>query len=142
MADYEDRLALARRVVRHPRIRVSDLERGLGTRYTADTVAALGRRFSGTRFVWLIGADNLAQLPRWRRWTRIFHIVPIAIFDRPTYSLRALAGSAAQRFGAHRLPARAAKTIVEARPPAWVFLHTRLNPVSATTIRKRRRGAG
>jgi nicotinate-nucleotide adenylyltransferase len=140
MAAYEERLIEAERLVRHPLIRVSDIERRLGTLYTADTVAALRRRFSGTRFVWLIGADNLAQLPAWHRWQQIFHAVPIAVFDRPTYSFRALAGSAARCFGAGRLPARAAKTIAGARPPAWVFLHTRLDPASATAVRACRRG--
>lgn len=135
MAGYAERLAWAARVAHHPRLWVSDIEGELGTRYTADTLASLGRRFQHTRFVWLIGADNLGEMPAWRRWTRIFHTVPIAVFDRPTYCFKALAGKAARRFERWRLPAPAAKGLAEAVPPAWVFLHTRLNPASATAIR-------
>ena len=75
------------------RIRVTDLENRLGgSHYTADTLRALRRRFPRLRFVWLMGGDNLVQIPRWERWTEIFRTVPIAVFDRPSYSLKALAG--------------------------------------------------
>ena len=84
MAPFDKRLAGAKRLARDPRIRVLDLERRLGTRYTVDTVAALRRLFPKIRFVWLMGADNLAQIRHWQRWTRIFAALPIAVFARPT----------------------------------------------------------
>ncbi|MBV9833149.1 MAG: nicotinate-nicotinamide nucleotide adenylyltransferase, partial [Alphaproteobacteria bacterium] len=66
MASLADRMEGARSVTAtHPRLRVTDLERKLGTRYTIDTVRALRRRHPHARFVWLMGADNLRQLPRW-----------------------------------------------------------------------------
>jgi len=138
MGTLEERLAEARRVARHPRIRVTDLECGLGTRYTADTIEQLRRRFPRTRFVWLMGADNLRQIPRWRRWERIFHAVPIAVFSRPTYSLSALGGMAAQRFARHRVPDLRARGLADAKPPAWTFLRNPLHPASATAIRRAR----
>jgi ribosome silencing factor RsfS/YbeB/iojap len=109
----------------------------LGTSYTADTIAALRGRFPHTRFVWLMGGDNLAQLPRWKRWVELMERVPIAVFDRPETSLRALAGKAVQRFARARVPAEAARLLVEMEAPAWTFFHTRLDPRSATEIRKR-----
>lgn len=141
MAGFAARMAQARRAARHPRIRVSDLEARLGTRYTADTLAALRRRFPRHRFVWLMGADNLRQIPAWQHWTRIFTELSIAVFDRPSYSLRALAGKAARRYWHFRLRPRQAKRIAARRPPAWVFLHIPLHPASATAIRARRGGA-
>ena len=83
MAPLAERLAGARRVARHPRIRASALEAALGTRHTVDTVAALRRRWPKARFVWLTGADNLLQMPAWRRWPALFRAVPVAVFDRP-----------------------------------------------------------
>jgi nicotinate (nicotinamide) nucleotide adenylyltransferase/ribosome silencing factor RsfS/YbeB/iojap len=121
----------------HSRIRVSALEASLGTSYTADTVAALRRRFAHTRFVWLMGGDNLAQLPRWKRWVELMESVPVAVFDRPQTSLGALAGQAAQRFGRARVAADAARDLAEMKAPAWAFFHTRLDPRSATEVRKR-----
>ena len=138
MAPLDRRLAAARAVARHPRIRVTDIETALGTRYTADTLAKVTRAFPRTDFVWLMGADNLSQIDRWDRWQQIFHGVAIAVFNRPTYCFRALAGMAARRFAHRRLAASAAGQLAGKTPPAWVFLFTRLNPISASAIRARR----
>jgi nicotinate-nucleotide adenylyltransferase len=135
MAGLAERLDQARRTARHPRIRVGDLESGLATRYTADTVARLGELLPRTRFVWLMGADNLAQIGRWGRWTLIFHSLPVAVCDRPTYSLRAFAGVAAKRFARSRWRERKVGRLAAAEPPAWTFLHGPLHPASATAIR-------
>jgi nicotinate-nucleotide adenylyltransferase len=138
MARFEDRLASAAALAKgHPRIKVSAIEASLATQYTADTIAALHRRFPHTRFVWLMGGDNLAQLPRWKRWVELMERAPIAVFDRPQTALRALAGKAAQRFARARVPAEAARGLAEMKPPAWAFFHTKLDPRSATDIRKR-----
>ena len=139
MAALEERLKSAEAIADHPRLRATAIESALGTRFTADTLAALVRRFPRTDFVWLMGADNLIQLPRWERWTSIFHSVPIAIFARPSYSTNALAGKAAHRFStARRRSLRKAARLASRKPPAWVFMHTRLHPESATSIRARR----
>ena len=135
MAPFARRLAEARRVARHPRIKVTDLEARLGTRYTAATLRQLTRRFPANRFVWLMGADNLAQIDRWRAWQQIFHLVPVAVWARPSYCFRALAAKAARRFAGARLPERAGRLLPATDPPAWVFVHGRLNPLSATAIR-------
>ncbi len=137
MAPLAGRLALARRVAAHPRIVVTDLEARLGTRYTADTLAALTARFPRVRFVWLMGADNLIQLPDWQHWTQIFHTMPIAVFARPAYCLRASGGKAARRFARHRRAERNAGSLADQRPPAWTLFHIPLHPASATALRAR-----
>jgi nicotinate-nucleotide adenylyltransferase len=140
MAPFALRLEQARRVAAgHRRIVVSDLESRLGgSYYTADTLKALRRRFPRWRFVWLMGADNLAQLRHWERWSEIFRTVAIAVFDRPAQCLRALAGLPARRFARNRVPISAARRLAEMKPPAWVFFHSRLDPSSATRIRSER----
>jgi nicotinate (nicotinamide) nucleotide adenylyltransferase/ribosome silencing factor RsfS/YbeB/iojap len=139
MAAFAARLDQARRVATgHNRIRVTDLENRLvGSRYTVDTLKALRHRFPRLRFVWLMGADNLVQIRHWDRWAEIFATVPVAVFDRPSWSLKALAGLAARRFARHRLAAGAARRLAETKPPAWAFFHTQLDPTSATRIRSR-----
>lgn len=141
MAALSKRLGAARRLARHPRVRASALESVLGTRYTADTLAALTTRFPQVRFVWLMGADNLLEVEFWQNWPQIFHRVPVAVFDRPTYASRALAATAAQRFARYRLREGAARQLADRQAPAWVFIHSRLNPLSATGIRARRSAA-
>ena len=135
MAPFAERLAGARAFDDHPGIFVTDIEQRLRTRYTAGTLARLSACFPRTQFVWLMGADNLAQISRWQNWTRIFNLVPIAIFDRAPYSFDALGGKAAHAFARFKLRNRDAGTLVERKPPAWIFFHTRLHPGSATSIR-------
>lgn len=135
MAPFAERLASARAMARHPRVRVTDLESRIGTRFTADTLRALVTRLPGCRFVWLMGADNLAQISSWRDWTKIFHLTPIAVFDRPSYTIKALTALAARRFRRARKREAALKMLAATRTPAWVFVHHRLNPISATQIR-------
>lgn len=135
MAPFVERLASARSMAQHPRIRVTDIEARLGTRFTADTLKALTTRFPACRFVWLMGADNLAQISSWRDWTKIFHLTPIAVFDRPSYTMKALTALAARRFRRARRREAALKMLAATPTPAWVFVHHRLNPISATQIR-------
>ncbi len=135
MAPLAARLRAAQAVAAHPRIRVTDIEIRLGTRYTADTLAKLVERYRDCRFIWLMGADNLVQIDRWKDWQQIFHLLPIAVFDRPTYTYSALAAKAARRFAGYRVRESASKTLVKRPPPAWMFVHHRLNPISATAIR-------
>jgi nicotinate-nucleotide adenylyltransferase len=141
MAAFTERFKNAKETARHPRIRVSDLEARLGTQYTADTLTTLTKRFPRTHFVWIMGADNLRQISRWKNWMSIFRTVPMAVFDRAPYAWGALASPAAQRFHRNRLRARSAAELAVAKPPAWMFFHTPLHPASATAIRAGRRKA-
>jgi len=143
MAPLDRRLASAREVIAgHPGLRATRLESALGTLYTADTLAALTRRFAEVRFVWLMGADNLAQVDRWDRWAAIFHTLPVAVLDRPHYSMSVLSAKAAHRFAGTRLAERRARSLAVQAPPAWVFLHQPRDPRSATQIRARGSGSG
>jgi len=137
MAPLATRVAQAKSVAKaDPRIIVSDAEARLGTRYTVDTLGALRAKHDDCAFVWIIGADNLRQMHRWRGWRTIFRMVPIAVFPRVPYSLRALGGRAARRFDAARIPENRAAKLAELKPPAWVFLRAPAHAESATRIRK------
>lgn len=136
MAELDRRIAAARAVATgEPRVRVTGLESLLGTVYSAQTLRRLLSLLPERRFVWLMGADNLLQIDRWQDWTQIFHLVPVAVFDRPPYSVKALSSKAARRFSTGRLAERRARKLTETPPPAWVFIHGRKNPLSATGIR-------
>lgn len=137
MAPFAERFASAARLS-GPRLRPAAIETALGTRFTADTIAALRRIFPRTQFVWLMGADNLGQIAKWERWQRIFHLVPVAVFARPGYS-KVMAGVAARVFATARRPMGSAKRLAATTPPSWVFFHTRLHPASASEIRARSR---
>lgn len=135
MAPLAERLRSARALADGRRIVATDIERSLGTRYTVDTLAALRRRFPRAHFVWLMGADGLAELPRWRRWREIVHLVPFAVLPRPTYNQAALAGQAAMRLRHARRPAREASLLAAREGPSWIFLPAPQNDISATALR-------
>jgi nicotinate-nucleotide adenylyltransferase len=135
LRDLEARTEAARRVADDPRIDVSCLESVIGTRYTVDTIKYLRRRASGLRFVWIMGADNLAQFHRWQNWQRIATLVPIAVIDRPPQSFRALTAPAAQALARYRLPENEARRLADHRAPAWVFLTGLKMNLSSTGLR-------
>ena len=133
--DLNERREAARKMANDPRIDVSCLESVIGTRYTVDTISYLRRRASGLRFVWIMGADNLAQFHHWQNWRRIASEVPIAVIDRPPQSFRALAAPAAQALARYRLPENQAVRLADQRAPAWVFLTGMKLNLSSTGLR-------
>jgi nicotinate-nucleotide adenylyltransferase len=135
MAKLTDRLASACRMGDGRRIIATAIEHRLGTRYTIDTLRQLRRRFPRARFVWLMGADILRELPRWRGWLKIVRTVPFAVLPRPSYTHPALASRAARRLAFARRPDRAANTLADARPPAWAFVAAPQHTASGTAIR-------
>ncbi len=145
MSPMPDRLASARALLashHEPdrRILATDIEARLGTRYTIDTLHELQTRFPRARFVWLMGADILEQLPQWRRWMELARMTVFAVLPRPTYNHRALAGQAARRLRpcrrlAQTAPALAAPALAPLAAPAWVFLPAAQHSASATAIR-------
>jgi len=135
LRDLNERTAAAHKMANDPRIDVSCLESVIGTRYTVDTISYLRRRASGLRFVWIMGADNLAQFHRWQNWRRIASEVPIAVIDRPPQSFRALAAPAAQALARYRLPENQAGRLADQRAPAWIFLTGMKLNLSSTGLR-------
>ena len=133
-----ERVAQARRMIRDPRIVVTDIEALIGTRYTFDTLDWLTSRCPDVHFVWIMGTDILAQFHRWQNWRDIAAMVPFAVIDRPGSSLAATASPAAQTLAAGRLPESEAMTLPRAEPPAWTILHGRRIDLSSTMLRKGR----
>jgi nicotinate-nucleotide adenylyltransferase len=116
---------------------VTGFEAALGSPYTVATLLYLKQRFPRVRFVWIMGADNLATFHHWRHWREMTCLVPIAVVDRPGWRLKALASPAARWMAGRRLPEEAASLLPNRKPPAWAFLSTRLSEQSSTALRAR-----
>lgn len=134
-APYDDRCAAAAAVADHPRIKISTFERDKGLTFTRDTLRALMHAHADARFVWLMGADNLASIHRWHRWPEIFELVPVAIVDRPSYRMKAMASPAAMRFADRRIDESRGLLLAGLPPPAWCFITGPLNVLSSTRLR-------
>lgn len=137
MASYDRRVSSAEAVASHPRIKVSRIEQEINTRYTVDTIFKLQEMYPDVSFVWLMGADNLTEFHRWHRWREIAHAVPIAVFARKNYALKALHGKMARLYRLYRLSAENARCLPFLKPPVWTFLPIRKHPASATEIRNK-----
>lgn len=129
------RMAAARRLAQDPRICVSDLEARIATRYTADTVSHLVRRWPQTRFVWLMGADNLVQFHRWDAWRSILARIPVGVLARPGHRLAARRSVAARVFPGARLGEAQSRLLPLCEPPVWCYVTIPLHPASSSSIR-------
>ncbi|WFL78696.1 nicotinate-nucleotide adenylyltransferase [Altererythrobacter arenosus] len=136
MAPLAARLNSAQVQARRSPIRATAIEQELGTRYTIDTLAALGRRYPKREFVWLMGSDNLMQFHHWRRWRDIANAMPIAVIARPGYDDGAMASPAMAWLRRYRVPAASFRNRGRWSAPALVLLRFDPDPRSATAIRR------
>ena len=136
-APLSERMERAGAVMAHPRVRVTDLEARLGTRFTHATLARLIHIYPSVRFVWLMGADNLADLHRWENWREIMGMLPVGVMARPGQRISARMSPAARLFRRQKISARGARCLCCAVPPAWVFLNVPMSDLSSTGIRAR-----
>ena len=134
-ADLDERIAGARALARGPGMIVAAVESKLGSAYTIDTIRTLKARFPGVKFVWIMGADSLATFHRWRGWTDIMRMMPVAVIARPGSLLESRAAPAARRFAGHRVSSNEARLLPMMTAPAWTYLTAPLNPSSSTAIR-------
>ena len=138
LAPLERRLQLTSDLADHPRMKVTAFEQVLGTPYTARTLVALQAMRPAVRFVWVMGADNLAGFHHWQDWRDIVGSVPIAIVDRPGASLSVLSSPMAKAYEKYRLPEEDAALLPDMQAPIWTFLHTPLDQTSSTDLRRGR----
>lgn len=133
-----ERIAAVRAMVDNPRVVVTGMEASLGSRFSWKTVERLTRRFPRTRFVWVMGGDNLTNFHRWQAWWRLANAVPMAIIDRPGATVTGVHSRAAGALDFARLPEPMALALAERRAPAWVYLHAPRVALSSTELRAER----
>lgn len=134
-APLAGRMAAARKVMQHPRVEITDIEARLGTRATADTLAALRALYPRVRFVWLMGADNLAQFHLWQDWRAIMDSVPVGVLARPGQRISARMSPVARIYAQHRISGQASHLLARAAPPAWCFVNVSMVDLSSSAIR-------
>ncbi len=136
MAPLATRFASAKAMARVSRIRPTVIESAMGTRYTADTLRRILRRYPRRRFIWIMGGDNLAQFHRWQHWRDIARTMPIAIVHRPGYTGGVKGTPAVTWLRRYVRPVDQRKNWTQWRLPALVHLRFRPDPRSATAIRR------
>lgn len=134
-ASMARRVAAAQVMMDHPKVRISDIEARLGTRYTAETLRGLRRIYPGVRFTWLMGADNLAHFHRWKDWQQIIETVPVGVLARPGDRISARLSPAARRYRSRMVKDSHSQTLAQAQAPAWCFVNVPMIDQSSTEIR-------
>jgi len=134
-ADLDRRLSACNKLVNHPKVIVTDLERVFNTRYTAQTLISLKSQYRGVRFVWLMGADNLAEFHKWDRWQDIMHMLPVGVMARPNQQLAANCSTAARIFRESRLSAQSSTALPFKEAPSWSLLTGPMDDESSSKIR-------
>lgn len=135
LAPLCERLSLCEAMARNPRIRVTAFEKRLGQNFTAHTLKIVKARNPGIRFVWIMGADNLASFHRWQKWQDIARTFPIAVIDRPGSTLAYLSSRMARTFDYARIDEDHAATLPTCPAPAWTFIHGPRSTLSSSALR-------
>jgi nicotinate-nucleotide adenylyltransferase len=136
-AALDQRVKFAREEVYHPKVKVTKIETYLQTNYTCDTLDALKALYPKTKFIWLMGADNMAQMHLWKDWKHIFEIMPVGVLARPGQSLSARCSVAARHFVRGRISSDASQALPSSKVPAWCFVNLPLSHSNSTAIREK-----
>tara|TARA_B100000989_G_C19524786_1_gene466163 strand:- start:1737 stop:2273 length:537 start_codon:yes stop_codon:yes gene_type:complete len=135
ISSFDKRLKKIQDYLNGKKIKVSDLENKLKTPYTCELLNFLKKKLPTINFVWIMGIDNLENFHLWKNWKSIFHKVPIAIFDRPFYSLFVKKSKCLNFFGKYRLDSNKVNLLKNKKPPCWVFIKGWPNDVSSTKLK-------
>lgn len=136
--DYQKRLKKVKRFLMNHHIKVLEIQDLSKNTYTVDLLEYLFKKFPHKKFIWLMGADNLFSFHLWRDWKKIFYNIPIAIFDRPPYSLSISKAKAILYFKEDRINSKLSRNLKFMKPPKWLFLTGLTNLQSSTKIRQKK----
>ena len=136
--DYKKRLKKVKRFLMNHHIKVLEIQDLSKNTYTVDLLEYLFKKFPHKKFIWLMGADNLVSFHLWRDWKKIFYNIPIAIFDRPPYSLSISKAKAILYFKEDRINSKLSRNLKFMKPPKWLFLTGLTNLQSSTKIRQKK----
>ncbi len=136
-SDVNSRFLASKKIMKHPSVVITDLERKLKTKYTFQTLIKLKKLYPSTKFVWLIGADNLINFHHWKNWDWIMKNIPVGVLARPEEQIKAGLSRTAIKFGNYRLPKEKSIILSNYIPPVWTLSTGPMRNISSTEIRKK-----
>ena len=134
-SDVNSRFLASKKIMKHPSVVITDLERKFKTKYTFQTLIKLKKLYPSTKFVWLMGADNLINLHHWKNWDWIMKNIPIGVMARPRDQIKAGLSPAAIRFSKYRLPREKSLLLPYLSPPVWTLVTGSMKNISSTKLR-------
>ena len=134
-SDINNRLMASKQIMEHPSVIITDIEKKLKTKFTFQTLIKIKKLYPGTRFVWLMGADNLINFHQWENWDWIMKNIPIGVMARPREQIKAGLSPAATRFRKYRLPKEKSLLLPYFSPPVWTLVTGPMKNISSTKLR-------
>ena len=136
-SDINSRFLASKIIMKHPSVVITDLERKLKTKYTFQTLIKLKKLYPSTKFVWLMGADNLINFHHWKNWDWIMKNIPVGVLARPEEQIKAGLSHTAIKFRNYRLPKEKSIILSNYIPPVWTLITGPMRNISSTEIRKK-----
>ena len=131
---FQNRLQKAREFTKNTKkITVLDIEYKNKLSSSYKTMRFIKNKTQKTKFVWIMGSDNLENFHQWLKPKLISKIFPIAVIERPSYSYRVLNSIGASILG-KRLK-NLNKNSFNNNSSSWVFVRDKLDNTSSTKIR-------
>ena len=136
-SDINSRFLASKKIMKHPSVVITDLEKKFETKYTFQTLIKLKKLYPSTKFVWLMGADNLINFHHWKNWDWIMKNIPVGVLARPEEQIKAGLSHAAIKFRNYRLPKEKSIILSNYIPPVWTLSNGPMRNISSTEIRKK-----
>ena len=136
-SDLNSRFFASKKIMKHPSVVITDLERKFKTKYTFQTLIKLKKLYPSTKFVWLMGADNLINFHHWKNWDWIMKNIPVGVLARPEEQIKAGLSRTAIKFGNYRLPKEKSIILSNYIPPVWTLSTGPMRNISSTEIRQK-----
>ena len=136
-SDVNSRFLASKKIMKHPSVVITDLERKFKTKYTFQTLIKLKKLYPSTKFVWLMGADNLINFHHWKNCDWIMKNIPVGVLARPEEQIKAGLSRTAIKFGNYRLPKEKSIILSNYIPPVWTLSTGPMRNISSTEIRKK-----
>ncbi len=134
-SDINNRLLASKQMMEHPSVIITDIEKKLKTKFTFQTLIKMKKLYPGTRFIWIMGADNLKNFHHWENWEWIMKNIPIGVMARPREQIKAGLSPAATRFRKYRLPKEKSLLLPFLSPPVWTLVTGPMKNISSTKLR-------
>ena len=84
-------------------IKIYFFEDKIKSNKTIDLMKFLKNRYKKTEFFFLMGADNLINFHKWKKWNKIAEISKILVFDRLNYKSKSLKSISFKKLNKKRL---------------------------------------
>ena len=84
-------------------IKIYFFEDKIKSNKTIDLMKFLKNRYKKTEFFFIMGADNLINFHKWKKWNKIAEISKILVFDRLNYKSKSLKSVSFKKLNKKRL---------------------------------------